>query len=150
MSLLLDALKKAAQEKHDGDSADINVEADAELGLQQVTDAVQQKGDIRIVDSVVVEELDLELELDSDEPVLSVAAPVDHASGITHVSSRSDQDHRITPTPSTVTDEALQLLIHKTNNEHKKSRMLTWGGVVTGVPVAIVCKRIIFLFQYGK
>ena len=145
MSLLLDALKKAAQEKHNADSTDINVEADAELGLQQLTNAAQQKDDIRLVDSVVVEELDLELDI--DEPAQSVAAPVDQASGNTQISSRSDQVHRITPTPSTVTDEALQLLIHKTNNEYKKSRLLTWSGVVTGGLVLLSISGLYFYFN---
>jgi len=145
MSLLLDALKKAAQEKHNADSADIDEEADAGLSLQQVAAAAQQQEESRLVDAVVLDELDLEL--DSDEPALSVATPVDHASGITQVSSRSDLDHRITPTPSTVTDEALQLLIHKTNNEHKKSRMLTWGGVVTGSLVLLSVSGLYFYFN---
>jgi Flp pilus assembly protein TadD len=145
MSLLLDALKKAAQEKHDADSADINVEADAESGHQQVTDAGHQKCDIRVVDSVVVEEL--ELELDSDEPVQPVTAPVEQATGITQVSSRNDHDHRITPTPSTVTDEALQLLIHKTNKEHKISRLMTWGGVVTGALLLLSISGLYFYFN---
>jgi tetratricopeptide (TPR) repeat protein len=145
MSLLLDALKKAAQEKHNADSSDINEEAGAELGLQQVADAAQQQEKSGPVDFVAVEELDLVL--DSDEPVLSVSPPVDLASGITQESSRSDQDRRITPTPSTVTDEALQLLIHKTNNEHKKSRMLSWGGVVTGSLILLSMSGLYFYFN---
>lgn len=145
MSLLLDALKKAAQEKHDADSADINVEAGADSGLQQVTDAGHQKGDIRVVGPVMLEELDLELELDSDEPAQPVNAPVEQATGITQVSSR--HDHRITPTPSTVTDEALQLLIHKTNKEHKISRVLTWGGVVTGALLLLSISGLYFYFN---
>ena len=149
MSLLLDALKKAAQEKHNADSADINEEADAELNLQKVTDEVQQQDENRLVDSVAVEEL--KFDLDFDEPALSVVArepePVEQEPGIAQLSSRSDQDLRITPTPSTVTDEALQLLIHKTNNEHKKSRMLTWGGVVTGGLVLLSISGLYFYFN---
>ena len=145
MSLLLDALKKAAQEKHDADSTDLNAGANAKPGLQTFTDAPQQKKDIWVVDSVVVEEL--ELELDSDEPPPTTSAPVAHASGITQVTSGGDQGHRITPTPSTVTDEALQLLIHKTNKEHKKSRLLTWGGVVTGSLVLLSIGGLYFYFN---
>jgi Flp pilus assembly protein TadD len=147
MSLLLDALKKAAQEKHNADSADINEEADAVLNLQHITDEVQQQDEHRLVDSVALEELDFELDLDSDEPVLTVSPPAEHDSGITQVLSQSDQDRHITPTPSTVTDEALQLLIHKTNNEHKKSRMMTWGGVVTGSLVLLSISGLYFYFN---
>jgi len=131
MSLLLDALKKAAQEKQIADSADIKAEVDAGLSLEQDEDLVLQENENRPDETTLVEEH--EFVLDDDALSLSGEFENDQPAEKKLVSSLSIQQHRIAPTPSTVTDEALQLLIHKTNDEHKKSRMLTWGSVVAGV-----------------
>jgi len=130
MSLLLDALKKAAQEKQNADSADIKAEAHAGLSPGSDTDLELQENDFRLEQAQELEELDLVL----DEDALSPAKDFqnDHIPEHKQEPSQDFQEHRITPTPSTVTDEALQLLIHKTNNQHKKSRVMTWGSVAIG------------------
>jgi tetratricopeptide (TPR) repeat protein len=130
MSLLLDALKKAAQEKQNADSADINAEAYAGPGLEHVNDVEMQENDYGLEQSKKPEELDLVLDDDEQSP-----AEEYHNDPVVENKqepSRGFQQHHISPIPSTVTDEALQLLIHKTNNQHKKSRVMTWGGVVIG------------------
>jgi len=136
MSLLLDALKKAAQEKQNADSADITAEADAGLSLEPATDLVLQDSENRIEDTKVVEEL----VLDDDALALSEEFQNEQVGEIQNeqlgeskqLTSPNFQQHHIIPTPSTVTDEALQLLINKTNGEYKKSRLMTWGSVVIG------------------
>jgi tetratricopeptide (TPR) repeat protein len=130
MSLLLDALKKAAQEKQNAGSADIKAESFAGSGLAPAGSLELQKSDERHEESQAVDELELVLDEDSYSP----AEDLQHGE-VTEEVQLPDQDfneHRIIPTPSTVTDEALQLLIHKTNNQHKKSRVMTWGSVVIG------------------
>ncbi len=131
MSLLLDALKKAAQEKQDADSADINAEAYAgpdiedDAGLE-----LQQQDDNGLEDAQVTEELELVLEEDAEAPAEEYQK--DYISVTEQIPDHDFKERYISPTPSTVSDEALQLLIHKTNNQHKKSRVMTWGSVVIG------------------
>ena len=130
MSLLLDALKKAAQEKQIADSADIKAEAYAGPGLEHDNDLGLQENDYRLEQVQELEELDLVLDEDAYTPTEDYHN--DPFPEKKQEPSRGFQEHHITPTPSTVTDEALQLLIHKTNNQYKKSRVMTWGGVVIG------------------
>ena len=130
MSLLLDALKKAAQEKQIADSADIKAEAYAEPGLDHDNGLELQENEYRPEQAQELAELDLVLDEDTHSP-----AEEYHNDPIAENKpepSDGFQQHHIIPTPSTVTDEALQLLIHKTNKQHKKSRVMTWGGVVIG------------------
>ena len=68
MSLLLDALKKAAQEKQNADSADINAEAYAGPGLEHVNDVEMQENDYGLEQSKKPEELDLVLDDDEQSP----------------------------------------------------------------------------------
>ena len=130
MSLLLDALKKAAQEKQIADSADIKAEACAGPGLEHDNGLELQDNEYRLEQAQELEELDLVLDEDAHSP-----AEEYHNDPIAENKpepSHGFQEHHMTPTPSTVTDEALQLLIHKTNKQHKKSRVMTWGGVAIG------------------
>lgn len=130
MSLLLDALKKAAQEKQIADSADIKAEAYAGPGLEHDNDLELQQNDDGYEQAEQPEELDLVLEDDAHSPAEEYHN--DPVAENKQEPSRGFQEQHIAQIPSTVTDEALQLLIHKTNNQHKKSRVMTWGGVVIG------------------
>lgn len=130
MSLLLDALKKAAQEKQNADSADIKAEAHAGLSPGSDTDLELQENDFRLEQAQELEELDLVLDEDTQSPAKDFQN--DYVPEHKQEPSQEFQEHHITPTPSTVTDEALQLLIHKTNHQHKKSRVMTWGSVAIG------------------
>ena len=130
MSLLLDALKKAAQEKQIADSADISAEAYAGPALEHDNDLELQENDYGLEQAREPEELELVLDDNAHTPAEEIHN--DPAADNQQEPGHRFQDHHITPIPSTVTDEALQLLIHKTNSQHKKSRVITWGGVVIG------------------
>ncbi len=143
MSLLLDALKKAAQEKQNADSVDIKTESDAGLSLEQETDSTRPGNQSKPDDSLVLEEL----EFDDASLSLSDATQDDDSPVQKEASGVNFDERRITPTPSTVTDEALQLLIHNTNDEHKKTRMMTLGGVAIG---ALVILSISGLYFYSN
>lgn len=130
MSLLLDALKKAAQEKQIADSADISAEAYAGPALEHDNDLELQENDYGLEQAQEPEELELVLDDNTHSPAEEIHN--DPAADNQQEPGHGFQDHHITPIPSTVTDEALQLLIHKTNSQHKKSRVVTWGGVVIG------------------
>ena len=126
MSLLLDALKKAAQEKQNTSFADAAVEADTltlDLAIEQTP-----PDDVAIHDVLEKPE---ELELDDEVLALSDVTEVNPHSDLHTTSNDEIQGHNVIPTPSTVSDEALQLLINKTNHAHKKSRIVTWGGILT-------------------
>lgn len=143
MSLLLDALKKAAQEKQNSDAADDGTDAIAGLTLHQTADLLQPP-EYPVKDKKDEPE---ELELDDEALVLStpVAAPAsqDHASRAEEVLA----DYRITPTPATVTDEALDLLVHKSNQAYRKSRLMTWGGVIAASLVLLTASGFYLYFD---
>jgi Flp pilus assembly protein TadD len=126
MSLLLDALKKAAQEKQNSDVEDATTEYGAKATQAYAADQVLAGANIYKIEKEQPEELELHDEVMTLSTSTEAHTPVDE--GIAAEASLTD--HRIAPTPSTVTDEALQLLIHKTNRAHKKSRRVTFGGIV--------------------
>lgn len=146
MSLLLDALKKAAQEKQNADSAEKKADDGAVMGLelesdesayaQAVTEAGSDHG---------VQEEELELVLDATEPVQEDEFRDESSPAYEQTPISRGGNQRITPTPSTVSDEALQLLIHKTNEEHRKNRRRLWGGIAIS---AIVLLSISGLYFY--
>jgi Flp pilus assembly protein TadD len=136
MSLLLDALKKAAQEKQNADSAEMKAEPYAGAGPEYDSYAELEKNasSSEQIESSEDAQLSDELELVPEDDLYLQAEEFQHVdiSQNNNVTANGSKEHRIIPTPSTVTDEALQLLIHKTNSQHKKSRVMTWGGVVIG------------------
>ena len=145
MSLLLDALKKAAQEKQNADSAEKKADDGAGMGLELESDestyaqAVTDTGS-----NHTVQHEELELVLDDTEPVQEYDRPVEPSPAYEQAPHSSEVNHRITPTPSTVSDEALQLLIHKTNEEHRKNRRKLWGGVALGSIVLLSLSGLYF------
>jgi Flp pilus assembly protein TadD len=126
MSLLLDALKKAAQEKQNSDVKDVTTESRAHATEAYAADRVLTGNNIYKIEKEQPEELELHNEVMTLSTSAEAHTPEDE--GIAAEAPLTD--HRIVPTPSTVTDEALQLLIHKTNRAHKKSRLITLGGIV--------------------
>ena len=116
MSLLLDALKKAAKEKQSADSSNTDGETDEGLVLDSL-------------DESVVEDL---------------AAGENDSS--THVRQDTDFDKSVaslsdgmSATPLTVSDEALDVLVHKANKQYKSNRAVVWGSIFfTSVAIMIL------------
>ncbi len=133
MSLLLDALKKAALEKQNADSVDKEAGADDGLGMRPVADLTLSITDSAEQEAPVIEELELDDDLELEHAGESRTYPVEEEPYAPPVTVEG----HIIPTPSTVSDEALQLLIHKTNHEHRKSRLVTWGGVAVGALILL-------------
>jgi tetratricopeptide (TPR) repeat protein len=160
MSLLLDALKKAAEDKQKADASGVSETEDqalsdvdeAVLQAEQPVDATQSQitsVDLDIDDSSEPPELELDddvLELESESPIQDVPDTGAEKIEPAPVAQRQDTT-QVTATPSTVTDEALQLLIRKTNSEYKKSRFVLWGGVAT---VALVLLALGGLYFYTE
>ena len=117
MSLLLDALKKAAKDKesasakpavdvhayaNDLSQAAIDANSDVELELED-TPSIDSQDDVqngRVNDN----------ELTLDEPALALNVKK--------------------PSSNTVSDEALQVLIYKTRREHRRKRRIIWIGAM--------------------
>jgi tetratricopeptide (TPR) repeat protein len=143
MSLLLDALKKAAQEKQNSDTAEDSPDAIAGLTLHQTAD--QQQAPAHSFEDPADEPIELELQ---DEG-LALSADIEAVASEGHVTRTEEvlAGYRITPTPSTVTDEALELLVHKSNRAYKKSRLMTWGGVVAASLVLLTASGLYLYFD---
>ena len=142
MSLLLDALKKAAQAKQSADSADLQAVSGNEPELL-LDDRSRLSEDSSGQDNTEIPE---ELELDELYTTNSVTQQNTSAGAEQALDTEFHQE-RVIQTPSTVTDEALQLLIHKTNIEHKKSRIMIWSGVVVGSLVLLSIGGLYFYFD---
>lgn len=115
MSLLLDALKKAAKDKQDAVSEDVAAQGDAER-----VDAAIAAEDL-VLDSQQQDELVLNLE-DVTEPESSAASTKDTATEDELTLEPAD----VRAATSTVSDEALQMLVHKTNREFQHKQKAIW------------------------
>jgi len=118
MSLLLDDLKKAAQEKQQASSNDGGAEQDPDKNKD-------------------------ELELSLDEPVIAEQQPPVSP----QLETPRAEDLSIEPVPelgkagattSTVSDEALQLLVYKTNKQFRRKQKMIWGGALAGALFMLV------------
>lgn len=114
MSLLLDALKKAANEKKSADSSNTDGAESEGLKLESVEapEAAQQEMSNSSAEGAGTKSEpsgDDNLQLDDSDRLSQYAASV--------------------ATTSTVSDEALQILVHKANKQFKSSQSLIWGSV---------------------
>ena len=164
MSLLLDALKKAAQDKiaMNDSGARSNPKGESqedsqhkisrsESGAHSEPTPESQKDDAawqeRVLDYDADEAGANEFEFTLDE--LPFEEAVEHNSkaptrggriessavGVatgTTVKRAKDEKASIAAMHATVTDEALQLLIHKSNVEHRKRQYIIWGSIIIG------------------
>jgi tetratricopeptide (TPR) repeat protein len=115
MSLLLDALKKAAKEKQQANSTDSGAEQDPDKNE------------------------DVELSLDELDVTEQTGAPPSQAETPQHAETHQHEDLSVEPalelektsaTTSTVSDEALQLLVYKTNKQYRRKQKIIWGGTL--------------------
>ncbi len=125
MSLLLDALKKAAKDKA-AKNATTNVPALA-------------------AHSAVKKEDEFEFTLDDNNTASDISTP--EASPWPPEKTPDDNElaiNEIRPTPNTVSDEALQVLIYKTNNAHRRKRWLVWGGATVASVLVLTVSGVYF------
>lgn len=113
MSLLLDALKKAAKDKQDAASEDVTAQNETERA--DVADA----DEALVLDRQQEDELVLNLE-DSASPEESSPTPVASEEELTL------EPAEVNAATSTVSDEALQMLVHKTNREFQHKQKAIW------------------------
>lgn len=111
MSLLLDALKKAAKDKRNSDDSNPENIAAESLELESL-----DEGDSSVADSSQTESVTEGAKDDSSSS---------HASDI----QKDDQADEINVSRLTVSDEALQILVHKTNKQFKARQRLVWSSI---------------------
>lgn len=119
MSLLLDALKKAAKDKEASSVA---------KAREQQTESLS-----------VLPESAAELEFSLDE------APASKADNEPLSNNEAELQAVIDPIPNTVSEEALQVLIYKTNHAHKRQRWVIWGGATFVSVLVLVISGLYFL-----
>lgn len=124
MSLLLDALKKAAKDKEAVSAANSAKHSSA-------TDYVVSGADIN-------DESGFEFEL--DENLANESGPANQgSSGEPPAENLSLDDNDGDQVRNTISDEALQVLIYKTNREYKRRHRIIWStAIVVSVTVLIV------------
>ena len=161
MSLLLDALKKAAQDKiARSDSGAPGVPADegrddreAAPGEAAAPDtAAHTSKDISTREDAEpgTEEVEFTLDEVPDEAVAAHVADARAAKAAVDAAALATTKHAIAEKASiaalhtTVTDEALQLLIHKSNVEHRKRQYVVWGSVISGSVLILVLAGLYF------
>jgi tetratricopeptide (TPR) repeat protein len=131
MSLLLDALKKAAKDKEASSAA-------AESA--PVPDDVSDKTN----PTLQSEPPELTLDDIADSQVSS--EPTDK-----EVEPPSAPEQPLTfdaePSPNRVSDEALQVLIYKTNHAHRKRRLVIWGGAAIISVITLTISGLYFFKQ---
>ena len=129
MSLLLDALKKAAKEKEEADNASPagTTPADEPSSAEPTAEVPADEG----------------LSLDP-EPAADPSEPADTQQPIIEETPDAEpelilEEQEVRRETSTVSDEALQMLVHKTNREHRRRQKTVWLSVtLTAVLILLV------------
>lgn len=119
MSLLLDALKKAANEKKSADSSNMSVDEPNELELETLE-----------ASAVAAEE--------TPDSTLSTSTTLSDEKSLFDDSNRLSVETVSGATPLTVTNEALQLLVHKANKQFKTRQTLLWFGAALSTLVVLL------------
>lgn len=144
MSLLLDALKKAEKEKQRLREAEATVgdqtvmASDAEpLELQtgEENPSLQMQMEAPPAE-VIADELELVLDEPEEPHSLSLQEepepePEPVSEPEPEVTKKPMELEKNTATTSTVTDDALQLLIYKTNKRYRQKQKLLWGSLLS-------------------
>ena len=127
MSLLLDALKKAEQEKQKAHEAETAAEAGVQetVGEETARDAIEKPP---------VESSDDELEFaldESHEQKQELKKEVNELEVPEPALAPPIELEKNAATTSTVSSEALQLLVYKTNKKYRQRQRLAWGGLLS-------------------
>lgn len=127
MSLLLDALKKAEQEKQKAHEAETAAEAGVQetVGEETARDAIEKPP---------VESSDDELEFtldESHEQKQELKKEVNELEVPEPALAPPIELEKNSATTSTVSSEALQLLVYKTNKKYRQRQRLAWGGLLS-------------------
>lgn len=155
MSLLLDALKKAANEKKKVAEGE-NESIDSDASDPQATElpAIDKPSDIQLEDQELeLVELIAEDSLTLDEPDSDrIATEKSNKTGNAAGCKSDHESGQVIPIPpaklrtSQVSDEALSLLIDKTNRDYKKSKYV-WVMLVVVISLTVLATGAMYFVQ---
>ena len=135
MSLLLDALKKAEQEKQKAHEAETASEAGVqEAEKKSVEQAVGEETVRDAIEKQPVESSGDELEFtldESHEQKQELKKEVNELEVPEPALAPPIELEKNAATTSTVSSEALQLLVYKTNKKYRQRQRLAWGGLLS-------------------
>jgi tetratricopeptide (TPR) repeat protein len=135
MSLLLDALKKAAKDKE---------AASAKPADELQTDAARPNQAINNANSEIEFELE-DSDIETQKEIHKQNEDTDKTELTLDPSGAPEKNTG--PGPNTVSDEALQVLIYKTNREHRRKRNFIWVGAVLASVTVLVVSGMYFFNQ---
>jgi len=140
MSLLLDALKKAEKEKlkaREAEAAATENEMQQSEELDAQDELTVQSSEPDYENAAQGKEDDLELSLDEDVPEQEMVAEDVEVEEL-EMEARPIELERVNATTSTVSDEALQLLVYKTNKKYRQRQKIIWGGLISTAMVILM------------
>lgn len=139
MSLLLDALKKAEKEKlkaHEAEAASTENEVQPSEELVIEDEPTIQSSSEDVGEKTAQENNDdIELMLDDDQADQEVLAAEDVELDMV---SKSIELEKVSATTSTISDEALQLLVYKTNKKYRQRKKVIWGGLLSATAIILM------------
>lgn len=118
MSLLLDALKKAAKDKQN--AADEN-EKSAQADNTTAPDTVEE--------TIASHDEAMSVDVPEENAVSNVSAAEETVEQDDTEFELSLEPHHIKTNNATVSDEALQMLVFKTNREHRRKQKIIWASI---------------------
>ncbi len=131
MSLLLDALKKAAKDKEASSAAAASAPAPAD-GPDKTNPIVESEPPELTLDDIP------DAQTSPEQPAKEVEPPSAPEQPLTFDAE---------PVPNRVSDEALQVLIYKTNHAQKKKRWIIWGGAAAVSVITLTISGLYFFKQ---
>jgi hypothetical protein len=131
MSLLLDALKKAAKDKEASSAAAAGAIA---------PDSNSDKENLSVQSEVI------ELTLD-DIPDAQTSSEQSGKDVEPQPAAERPLTFDTDPVPNRVSDEALQVLIYKTNHAYRKRRRIIWGGAAVISVITLTISGLYFFRQ---
>ena len=141
MSLLLDALKKAAKEKQSADAGNADGEEHRELELDALEGAVTEATDSDQEDAAIADD-------SGDTTTADISGRHIERSHSGHPGDVSLD--AVSATPLTVSDEALQVLVHKANAQFRSTQRLTWSGVILVTLMILITGAVYFYYGMSE
>lgn len=140
MSLLLDALKKAEKEKLKAREAEAavteNEAQQSEELVSQDSPPIQQQPEAHH-EQVLQAEQDGDLDLVLDEDLADQEEARQEEIELEAAWTAMELE-KVAATTSTVSDEALQLLVYKTNKKYRQRQKAIWGGLLSAAIVILM------------
>jgi tetratricopeptide (TPR) repeat protein len=136
MSLLLDALKKAAQEKQQASAARSEAAQAAEENKEEIEFSL---------DDPAPAEQQAESPAQTEPQHQTVSQPEAPAEEKLSIEPVPELE-KTSATTSTVSDEALEMLVYKTNKQYRRKQKIIWGGTLASAMILLVLGGVYYYY----